>query len=233
MNVIVLDTEAAPIVKTEGVQPELMRVYDLGWVVVDTNDGHEVDSGNVAILDTFKNAQIMSNAYYCDKLPQYYSMMHLGTLHQVSFKQARDLFKSACKEYHIKQAWAYNCRFDYATLNATLEDYSGGYQKLFMPYGVKLYDIMSASATTVCATKKYTAWAKSKGLVTAKGTPRMTAEAVYRYVTGNHDFIESHTALDDSRIEARILWECMRRHGGHVKAGAKWGTKLKAPKKQK
>jgi hypothetical protein len=34
---------------------------------------------------------------------------------------------------------------------------------------------------------------------------------MYRYLTGNTEFIEDHTALSDSEIEAAILLECFKR----------------------
>lgn len=230
MNVLVFDTETAPIVKTDGVQPELMRVYDLGWVVMDTRCGDIVTEGNVAIMDTFKRADVMGNAYYADKLPQYYQRMTSGTLAQVTLKDARRMVSDVCHKLGVKQAWAYNVRFDYISLNATINDYSGGFVPYFMPYRVELMDIMSAATQGPLASKKYAEWCRANGLVTKNGRPRATAEAAYRYLADAPDFTESHTALDDSRIEARILWECIRRHKGHAKAGRKWGQHVKVKK---
>ena len=38
-----------------------------------------------------------------------------------------------------------------------------------------------------------------------------TAEAVYAYITGNPEYSEEHTALEDSKIEAAILFEAWKR----------------------
>lgn len=230
MNVLVFDTETAPIVKTEGVQPELMRVYDLGWVVMDTKCGDIVSEGNVAIMDTFKRADVMGNAYYAAKLPQYYQRMTSGTLAQATLKDARAMIRNVCHEFKVRQAWAYNVRFDYVSLNATINDYSGGFVQTFMPFGVELCDIMSAATQGPLASKKYAAWCRANALLTKNGRPRATAEAAYRYLLDEPDFVESHTALDDSRIEARILWECIRRKDGYLKAGRKWGQHVKTKK---
>ena len=37
--------------------------------------------------------------------------------------------------------------------------------------------------------------------------PRKTAESVFAYITQNGDYKEEHTALEDSKIEARILFK--------------------------
>jgi hypothetical protein len=40
---------------------------------------------------------------------------------------------------------------------------------------------------------------------------RTTAEKVYSYLSGNPDFIESHTALHDAQIETEILHRLLAR----------------------
>lgn len=40
---------------------------------------------------------------------------------------------------------------------------------------------------------------------------KSSAETSYQYLTGNHDFIESHTALDDAKIESEILVKALRK----------------------
>ncbi len=234
MNTIVLDTETTSLVKTTGVQAELMRVYDLGWCVMDTNDFTIVRQKNYAIMDVFNNARLMGTAYYRAKLPWYYEEMRSGRLPQVELRDACGIFEDSCKDNGVHDVWAYNCRFDYTALNATIDDFSNGYRTRFFPSNVRVYDIMSAAVELICD-ENYCKWAKSIGAVTAKGNPRATAETVYNYVAGVlHDEIddcyeECHTALDDSRIEARILQECLTiDEGATYLHGAKWGKKIKA-----
>lgn len=42
--------------------------------------------------------------------------------------------------------------------------------------------------------------------------PQEKAEVIYRYLTGNIDFIESHTGLEDVMIEKEIFAHCNRQH---------------------
>ena len=44
--------------------------------------------------------------------------------------------------------------------------------------------------------------------------PKYGAETVYRYLTQNPDFVEAHTALEDSKIESVILLEVLKRARG-------------------
>ena len=57
----------------------------------------------------------------------------------------------------------------------------------------------------------YKAFCEEHGYFTDSGNYSTTAETVFRYVTGNTDFIEDHTALSDSEIEGSILLECLKR----------------------
>ena len=48
--------------------------------------------------------------------------------------------------------------------------------------------------------------------ITASGKYYKTsAETCYRFFKGNDDFIESHTAIDDTEIESEIFTEILRR----------------------
>jgi hypothetical protein len=42
--------------------------------------------------------------------------------------------------------------------------------------------------------------------------PQVKAETIYRYISGNYDFKESHTGLEDVMIEKDILTYCFRKH---------------------
>ena len=48
--------------------------------------------------------------------------------------------------------------------------------------------------------------------MTKRGQRRYTAEILYRYLTRNNDFIESHTGLEDVMIEKEIFVECIKRN---------------------
>lgn len=234
MNVMVLDTETTSTNPSSGIVPELMRVYDLGWVISDmTNDFTEVECKNYALMETFANASIMRTAYYCDKLPWYYEGMRQGAMSQLPIKETWESFNRTCGHNNITQVWAYNCRFDFSALNATIKAASNGWQNAWFPQGVQVLDIMSAAIDLVCDAD-YQLWARTNHFVTPKGNPKATAEVVYNYITGvMHDeredfYIENHTALDDARIESRILKECFNIDPDRtIESGRKWGKRLK------
>ena len=53
---------------------------------------------------------------------------------------------------------------------------------------------------------------EENGYVRKNGKPRATAEILYRYITGQHDFTEEHQGLDDVLIEIEISAKCFAQH---------------------
>lgn len=58
----------------------------------------------------------------------------------------------------------------------------------------------------------YKKYADKHNLKTATGKLSATAENLYRFITKNPDFIESHTGLEDVLIEKEIFAYCMKQH---------------------
>ena len=50
------------------------------------------------------------------------------------------------------------------------------------------------------------------GYLTKNNQLRYTAEIIYKFITGNNDFEESHTGLEDVLIEKEILAYLYRQH---------------------
>ena len=81
-----------------------------------------------------------------------------------------------------------------------------------MPYGVELWDTLKMAQDTICKQKTYIAWCTKNGFLKKNGTPRATAEILYKYISNNIDFEEEHTGLADVLIEKEIFAHCMRQH---------------------
>lgn len=214
---IVLDTEAVGIVSRENPVPEEMRVYDVGFIVAD-RDGIVYQQESFADVPrllqrdvyTGKNARSVESAYYAEKLPQYWAGLRSGKWDIASFYDIHKAVCDAIKEWDVKDIWAYNAKFDRSALNATMAECSNGYRRFFMPYGVQWRDIWGAASECITNTKSYVKWCNANGYMSEKGNPQTSAEIVYRYLTGNHDFVECHTALQDCEIELAILLKCFK-----------------------
>ena len=212
-NYIVLDTEGVDTVKRkneDGVHAETSLFYDLGFIVANGDTGEILDNYSFINSDVFFNKSLMTSAYYADKLPQYYEGM--GDEWQVADTLTiwRTL-SDACKEHNVKNIYAYNARYDMNITNNTIKTMSNGFRTFFTPYNTQWRDIWDIAGATICNTRKYAKWCIEHGYVSAKGNPSTSAETVYRYLTKNDDFIESHTALQDCYIEGIILRKALKR----------------------
>ena len=58
----------------------------------------------------------------------------------------------------------------------------------------------------------YIAFCEKYNYLTKQNKPRLTAEIVYRYLTNDNEFVESHTGLEDVEIETEILLACLERN---------------------
>lgn len=207
---IVLDTEATNTNKKNTARfGKGASVYDLGYVVADAS-GAVYYQNRIIIADTFNDAALMRSAYYANKLSQYYTELANGC----KLMTMRDALKTLHKDirtYGIRDVWAYNARFDADALNSSVSQASNGFCEWALPYDVKWRDIMRYAQSTICDTKKYRTWCEGRGLITKTGRARVTAEAVYQYITRDHDYTEEHTALSDAQDELTILLACLKR----------------------
>lgn len=75
-----------------------------------------------------------------------------------------------------------------------------------------LFDVWGLSCKYILDNDNYRNMCIENGWITASGKYYKTsAETCYRFFKGNNDFIESHTAIDDTEIESEIFTEILRR----------------------
>ena len=201
-NYIVLDTET-----TNGFDDPL--VYDCGWSVIN-------DKGETLVTRSFVNADIfldepdlMKEAFFADKIPMYIAeiadkkrvLAHFSTIHFAFYKD--------CKNFEVEGIAAHNARFDYKACQCTQRYLTKSKYRWFFPYGVPILDTLKMSKQTFAKDKDYIDFCKAHDFM-INGRPRLTAEIIYKYITGNIDFEESHTGLEDTEIEKVIFWECLK-----------------------
>ena len=202
---IVIDTETVDTVKRKDGKPNPSNalVYDAGWVVADA-DGTIYERRSFVNLDVLARRELMETAYYADKLPLYWSGLNV-TWQPTDTKTIWRTLANDCKEYDVKELYAYNSRFDEQALNSTIRHMSNGWRNFFAPYKTVWRDVWAMAGETICASKKYVRWCDVNGFITQSGNPSTSAETVYRYICGNLNFEEQHTALSDAEIELAIL----------------------------
>ena len=211
---VVLDTETCPTVKTDSVDPHNMLAYDIGWSIIDKT-GKVYISRSYIVGETFGCPSLMSSAYYADKIPHYINDLIAGTRTIEHLNKIRGQLVSDMVTYNCTEVYAHNAYFDYTSLNATMEYFNKG--KYFFPYAINgkkvdICDTLKMARDTILKMPTYKAFCEQYNLYTINGNLSATAENLYRFITNNPYFIESHTALEDVTIEKEILAYCYKLH---------------------
>ena len=210
-----LDTETCNGIMTDN-KLDLSQsiVYDIGWVITD-KQGRIYKERSFVIYEIFVGMKdVMQSAYYAEKIPMYWEQIKGGQRKLASFRTVLKTFRQDLKDFNCSTVFAHNARFDVNALNNTIRFLTGSRQRFFFPYRVEIWDTLKMSRQTIGRQKSYRNWCFRNNYVTKHRTPqvRLTAEILYRYITGCDDFIENHTGLEDVRIETKILVHCFRQH---------------------
>lgn len=201
--ILVVDTETAMINPTAKVSGCNSLVYDIGLAVANRK-GEIAEKRNLVVNDImFGEYKRMETCYYAEKLPQYYVEMGTGVRQIVSLETARKIVLELMEKYNIKKVAAYNMMFDYYALKKTNEFLGGKFE--FFPEDTKYIDILKMARGVFKNNKRYLNYCYENNLLTDNGNPSISAENVYRYITNNPDFVESHTGLKDVEIETEIM----------------------------
>lgn len=210
-----LDTETCNgIMVNDKLDLSCSLVYDLGWAVVDKY-GKVYKTQSFVIFETFVSMKdVMKSAYYAEKIPKYWEDIKEGKRQLVTFNTARNAFLSDMKEYKVDTVFAHNAGFDLRALNNTYRYITKSKHRYFFKFGTQIWDTLKMARDTICKQKSYLSWCERNGYMTKHKKPqaRATAEILHRYLTGNENFIESHTGLEDVLIEKDIFKHCLRQH---------------------
>lgn len=208
---IVVDTETCPLDKElESVTPSNMFTYDIGWAVVDKR-GKVYKTASYVVADIFLDERnLMKSAYYADKIPNYWKDIREGKRKLATWNTIRKQFINDIKEYNIKQVFAHNMRFDHGTLNNTERWLSKSKYRYFFPYDIEICDTLKMARDVIGKMPSYKRFCKENELMTKNNQCRFTAEALFRFISRDADFAESHTALEDVLIEKEILRYCYK-----------------------
>jgi DNA polymerase III epsilon subunit-like protein len=210
---IVLDTETCNGIMTDkGLNLDDSLVYDIGFAVVDKH-GRIYETRSYVIYETFFGmADIMKSAYYANKIENYLEDIANRERKIVQFKTAMNELRYLAQIYKVKAIMAHNARFDYRSCNNTLRYLTKSDKRFFFPYGIEIWDTLAMARSIYGKSPSYKKWCIQNGYMTKNNQVRLTAEILYRYITGKSDFVESHTGLEDVLIEKEIFRKCMAWH---------------------
>ena len=182
--------------------------YDVGFAVVD-RIGNVLEQYSFVVADVFLDKDLMASAYFVEKIPQYWEDIKNKKRVLAKFSTIRKIFAQVCKKYAIRCVCAHNARFDYRSLNLTLRFLTSSKYRFFFPYGIEIWDTLKMSREVLNNNEKYGEFCYNNNYLTQRLCKRFTAEIIFRFLTDNVNFEESHTGLEDVLIEKEILSYCI------------------------
>ena len=196
--------------------------YDVGFAVVKAT-GELLEAHSYVVADIFLDKDLMASAYFANKIPQYWEDIKSGKRILRRFKTIKSILRDVVAQYGIRYVVAHNASFDYRSLNYTQRLLTSSRYRYFLPWGVEIWDTLKMTRECLGKDEQYRQFCLDNGYTYGKEEKpqlRYTAEIVYRFLSGNLDFVEEHTGLEDVLIEKDILAFCL---ANGVTNGALWG----------
>jgi len=195
-KIIIIDTET-----TNDLIDSL--VYDIGFIVADYN-GNVYSKHSFVVADIFLDKELMSVAYFADKIPMYWKEIKEGKRTLTSFNNIKWTLRHIMKENNISKVYAYNCRFDYMALATTQRYITSSKWRYFFPFKTEFHDILKLSRSVLKNCEDYHKFCKMNDFLTQYGKDRHTAEIVYKFFF-DENFEEKHCGIEDAEIEYKIF----------------------------
>lgn len=186
-------------------------VYDVGFQVFDL-EGNTYESCSMINTEVFNDPNLMSTAYYAEKIPRYMEQVLTGKSVMIPWKSIKTVVKDSIIRNDCKIVCAHNARFDCKSLNLTQRYITTSKWRYFLPYGVEWWDTLRMAREVLKKDDNYRQFCLDNGYVTSRNISKYTAEVIYRYISGENDFIESHTGLEDVKIEKEIFLYCLKQN---------------------
>lgn len=213
--IVVVDTETCPLDKDfQGVNPYNMFTYDIGWAVVDKK-GNVYETKSYIVKDIFEGEKdLMKSAYYANKIPNYLEDLKNGKRTLATWYAIMVDLKETMARYNTNIVACHNARFDDGATKNTQRWLTKSKYRYFFPYGTIVWDTMKMALDVIATMPTYIRFCKENGYMTKHKTPRpqVKAEVIYKFLTNDNDFVESHTGLEDVLIEKEILAYCFSKH---------------------
>ena len=183
-------------------------VYDAGYQIFTLADGVLCERSFVN-ADVFLDKDLMASAYFVDKVPQYWDDIKSGKRILKKWFNIKRQIAEDCELFGVKYVCAHNALFDSRALNTTQRYQTTSKFRYFLPYGIEWLDTLKMSRQLLKNNADYGEFCYNNDYLTKNGQRRYTAEIIYRWLSGQNDFEESHTGLEDVEIERQIFEFCL------------------------
>lgn len=185
--------------------------FDIAFTIIDRN-GNVIEQVNYLVGEVFNSWMgrhlLTFDDFSKNKIEKYLNFMRSNNAIIADFAVIREKMRQYIKKYNCTVV-AYNAKFDYDCLTNFAQ--SLGFKNFFKD-STEIWDLWNIALSVLVDSRNYVKFCLDNEFTNEKGNLKSSAEVVYRFITKNVDFVESHTALDDTEIEAAILAKCLKRH---------------------
>lgn len=207
---------AIMIFDTETTSLEKPFCYNIGYTIRDEETFAELVSREFVVEQVWYNEALFASAYYADKRPIYVNRMRGRKIEMRKYGHIMRRMIADIKAFEVVGAYAYNSGFDEKVFAFNCDWY-----KCNNPFdAVPIFDIRGYAHHFLCG-DVFKEWCEEFQQFTETGNYSTSAETLFRFVGADLEFIEEHTALSDSMIEADILQAA-------IESGATLGEDYKA-----
>ena len=179
-------------------------VYDVGYQIFTLQDGILCEKSFVN-ADVFLDKELMSSAYFGEKIPTYWEDIKSGKRILKRWYNIKREIQEDFKKFNVSIVCAHNARFDNKSLNTTQRYITTSKNRYFLPFGIEWWDTLKMARSILKDNDSYSEFCYENNYLTSRGCRRYTAEIIYKWLTQNNDFVESHTGLEDVKIEKAIF----------------------------
>lgn len=212
MNILVFDTETVDV--------EHAFCYNVGYTIVNLETKEKLIKRDYVIEQVWENKMLFSTAYYAEKKQLYINALrgrkatikHWGHTMQRMIKDIQ--------EHNVEFAYAFNSPFDVRVFDFNSEWFKSSNA---LDY-VETIDIRGL-INQLLFSDEYKAFCEENGFYTESGNYSGNAETITKFIRQDIDFVEDHTALSDSLIEADIILYMIEKYGVDItKEGKVYAT---------
>lgn len=182
-------------------------IYDMGLAVY--HKGELLEKRSLIIKEVFGDGRLMKSAYYANKVANYLVEIANGEHEVVSLIDAINIMKQLVIGYECTVVAAYNLEFDLRAIRETTLKFLGMAIEF---HKMEKLCIWGLACETILKQKTYRKVAERESWKSDKGNLKTSAEMAFRYISGDYNFVESHTGLKDIEIESAILSRSFRQN---------------------
>ena len=196
--------------------------FEIGMKIFDLETLKVIKEKSYLVRKFFNNKYIMLSTFSATKYPSYFEKLQNDKRYKTMSVNdiSKDIEKNV-QRYNVKIMVAHNGNFDKTAMARLFEDF--GVDNPFE--NIDLLDTQEISKV-ITFSKTYTEFClankdrlnsiKESCFITNSGRVRITAQAIYCYISNNSQFEEAHTGLEDIDIEIEIFKKSMEMLGNTI-----------------